>query len=137
MRRYMLDTSTISYIVKNQSLTARARLANLKHGEVACISTITEAELRYGIAKSSRAATIRPAVEAFLSKIEILVWGRDEAEAYGVLRARLESRGKSLGNMDLMIAAHALASGATLVTRDKAFLQVDGLPATVNWATDL
>jgi tRNA(fMet)-specific endonuclease VapC len=63
--------------------------------------------------------------------------GRDEADAYGRVRAKLEKNGMSFGNMDIMIAAHAIVTGAVLVTNDKAFAQVDGLYATVNWATDL
>jgi tRNA(fMet)-specific endonuclease VapC len=62
--------------------------------------------------------------------------------AYGFLRAKQEGAGKSLGNLDMLIAAHAVSVGAILVTNDKAFLDlaylhVSGLSATVNWATEL
>jgi tRNA(fMet)-specific endonuclease VapC len=133
----MIDTNTVSYIVKGKSPKARAKLAGLRFNQVACISTITEAELRYGLAKSPNAQTLRTSLEAFFSKIQILAWGREEALAYGQLRARQEAAGKTLGNLDMLIAAHAIAAGAILVTNDKAFAHVPDLATTVNWASDL
>jgi tRNA(fMet)-specific endonuclease VapC len=76
-------------------------------------------------------------MDGFLASVQVFPWGRDEADAYGRVKAWLEKNGRSLGNMDMMIAAHAIATGSTLVTNDKAFAQVDELSATVNWATDL
>ncbi len=138
----MIDTNTVSYIVKGRSPAARARLAGLGSGEIACISAITEAELRYGLAKIPNATAFRSAVEGFLTKIQVLLWGRQEAMAYGFLRAKLEAAGRSLGNLDMLIAAHAVSVGAILVTNDKAisdvgYLHVSGLSATVNWATEV
>jgi tRNA(fMet)-specific endonuclease VapC len=112
-------------------------MLNLEKDEVACLSAITEAEIRYGLAKRPEATALRERMEWFLAAIKILPWGREEAKTYGALRARLESSGKTLQNMDMQIAAHAIATGATLVTNDKAFAQVDDLHAIVNWATDL
>jgi tRNA(fMet)-specific endonuclease VapC len=134
---YMLDTNMVSYIAKGHSKAARARMLNLENDEAVCLSAITEAEIRYGLAKRPEATALRERMEWFLSAVKILPWGRDEAKAYGALRARLESSGKTLENMDMQIAAHAIATNATLVTNDKAFAQVDDLHATVNWATDL
>ena len=133
----MMDTNTVSYIVKGKSALARAKLASLQNDEIACISIITEAELQYGLAKSSNSHVLRFPLEGFFAKIQILNWGRDEALAYGQLRAKQEATGKILGNLDLLIAAHAIAVGAVLVTSDKAFTQLAGLMDTVNWATDL
>jgi tRNA(fMet)-specific endonuclease VapC len=112
-------------------------MLNLEKDEVVCLSVITEAEIRYGLAKRPEATALRERMEWFLAAVKVLPWGRDEAKAYGALRAKLESSGKSLENMDLQIAAHAVAAGAVLVTNDKVFAQVDDLHATVNWATDL
>jgi tRNA(fMet)-specific endonuclease VapC len=137
IRRYMLDTNTVSDIVKGKSPAARAKLANLPQGEIACISVITEAELQYGLAKTPKATAIRSVVEAFVAKIQVLPWGREEALAYGAFRAKQEAGGKPLGNLDMLIAAHAISVGAVLVTNDKALLQVADLPATVNWSTKL
>lgn len=134
---YMLDTNMISYIAKGHSKAARSRMLHLKENEIVCVSAITEAEIHYGLAKRPKATALRERMEWFLAAIKVLPWGRDEAKAYGALRAKLESSGKSLANMDLQIAAHAIAVGAVLVTNDKAFAQVDDFRATANWATDL
>lgn len=134
---HMLDTNMVSYIVKGRSKAARARLLALKDDEVAAVSAITEAEIRYGLAKRPEATALKALMDGFLASIKILPWGRDEADAYGRVRAKLEKQGISLANMDMMIAAHAIATGAVLVTNDKVFAQVDELSATVNWATDL
>jgi tRNA(fMet)-specific endonuclease VapC len=112
-------------------------MLNLENDEVVCLSAITEAEIRYGLAKRPEATALRERMEWFLAAVKILPWGREEAKAYGTLRAKLESSGKTLENMDMQIAAHAIALGAVLVTNDKAFAHVDDLHATVNWATDL
>jgi tRNA(fMet)-specific endonuclease VapC len=132
---YMLDTNMVSYIAKGHSQAARTRMLNLGDDEVACLSVITEAEIHYGLAKRPEATALRERMEWFLAAIKVLPWGRDEARAYGKLRAKLESSGKILENME--IAAHAIAAGAILVTNDKVFAQVDDLQATVNWATDI
>ncbi|HEV2619458.1 MAG TPA: type II toxin-antitoxin system VapC family toxin [Acidobacteriaceae bacterium] len=134
---YMLDTNTVSYIVKRQSPEARRRLFALQSGEIASISAITEAEIRYGIAKKPEASALKSLIDAFLASIQVLPWGRNEAEVYGRVRATQERRGISLANMDMLIAAHAIAAEAVLVTNDKVFAQINELSATVNWATDL
>lgn len=134
---YMLDTNTVSYIAKGHSKAARARMLNLEKDEVVCLSVITEAEIRYGLAKRPEAVALRERMEWFLAAVNVLAWGRPEAQAYGALRARLEFSGKRLENMDMQIAAHAIAADAILVTSDKAFAQIDDLRGIVNWATDL
>ena len=134
---YMLDTNMVSYIAKGHSQAARTRMLNLGDDEVACLSVITEAEIHYGLAKRPEATALRERMEWFLAAIKVLPWGRDEARAYGKLRVKLEASGKILENMDMEIAAHAIAAGALLVTNDKAFGHVEDLHATVNWATDL
>jgi tRNA(fMet)-specific endonuclease VapC len=133
----MIDTNTVSYIVKGRSPASRVKLANLQQEEVACISVITEAEIQYGLAKSPHATVLRSALEGFLAKIQVLPWGREEAKTYGGLRAKQEQAGKALGNLDMLIAAHAISVGAILVTNDRAFSHLSGLPATVKWATEL
>jgi tRNA(fMet)-specific endonuclease VapC len=76
-------------------------------------------------------------MEWFLAAIQILPWDRKVADSYGHLRAMLESKGISIGNMDMQIAAHAIALDAILVTNDKVFDQISDIKETVNWATDL
>jgi len=133
----MLDTNTVSYIVRGVSPAARARLDGLKINEVACISVITEAEIRYGLARKPASLAFRTVLHDFLAKIQILAWGSDEAQAYGALRFKQERAGKTLGALDMLIAAHAISANATLVTRDKSFAQIEDLRPPVNWAVDL
>jgi tRNA(fMet)-specific endonuclease VapC len=132
---YMLDTNTISYIVKGRSMAARQSMSALQHS--VCVSTVVEAELRYGLAKRPEATALRMATETFLRSVMILDWGSAEAVVYGHLRAKQEASGQSLDYFDLMIAAHAIASQSILVSSDKVFRQVDDLPGLVDWATDL
>ncbi len=133
----MLDTNMVSYIVKGRSRAASARLLALDEDEIATLSAITVAEIRYGLARRPEATALKALMDGFLASVLVLPWGRDEAETYGRVRAKLEKSGLNLGNVDMMIAAHAIVTGATLVTNDKTFGQVDELTASVNWATDL
>jgi len=136
-RRYMLDTNTASYILKRKSVKAKHRLENLKPGEVVCVSVITEAELRFGLARKPLATAQQSLLEQFLNTAEILPWSRAEAASYATLRARQEAAGKSISPFDLLIAAHAMTVGAVLVTNDKAFRYIPNLPGIESWATDL
>lgn len=133
----MLDTNMVSYIVKGRSPAARTRLLGLKTNEICCISAISEGEIRYGLEKRPEALALKKLTEMFLASIRIMPWGGDEAQAYGVLRAKLEATGRTLGHMDMLIAAHAISTGAVLVTNDRAFAQAEGLRGVVNWASDL
>jgi tRNA(fMet)-specific endonuclease VapC len=136
-RLYMLDTNTVSYIVKGKSPAARARLANLEDDEAACISIVTEFELEFGLAKNPNAETLRRALRGFLARIRVLPLGSAEARAYGQLRVNQEAAGRPLESMDMLIAAHAIAAGAILVTKDGVFSHVPDLVGRENWATDL
>jgi len=134
---YLLDTNTVAYIVSGRSQAARLTMSNLIGHSPIAISAITEGELLYGLARKPEATRLRIGVEAFLSAIHILPWDSDAARAYGTLRARMSAAGKSLANMDMLIAAQAIAIGAILVTRDSAFSQIEALRPVTNWATDL
>lgn len=136
---YLLDTNTFSDIAKGTSQAAREEFQRLSqhHHVNLCISVMTEAEVRFGMAKRNLSPSRRSAVESLLAHLQILSWGSEEAAAYAATRARLEARGVTVGAMDLLIAAQAVAAGAVLVTRDKIFSHMEDLPATVNWATDL
>ncbi|MGA7352825.1 MAG: PIN domain-containing protein [Acidobacteriaceae bacterium] len=136
-RLYMLDTNTVSYILKGISAAARNRLAALGPEEVACLSSITEGELRHGLERVGGGERRRITLESFLGRIRVLPWGRDEAAAYGVLRARQEAIGRPLGPLDTEIAAHAIAVGAVLVSSDATFRHAAGLPGLEAWAIDL
>ncbi|MGO9403314.1 MAG: type II toxin-antitoxin system VapC family toxin [Terriglobales bacterium] len=137
IRTWMLDTNTVSYIVRGKSPAARDRLDGLKMNEVGCISVVTEAEIHYGLARKPPTLAFLTVLNDFLGKIQILPWGSDEAQAYGTLRFKLERTGKTLSALDMLIAAHAISTNATLVTGDKTFAQVEDLRSPVNWAVDL
>jgi tRNA(fMet)-specific endonuclease VapC len=134
---YLVDTNTVSYIANGKSPAARLKLAALDPKDTACISSITEAELLFGLEKRPAAPRLRTAIEALLFRFAVLPFGRTEAAAYSVLRARLERAGRALSAMDTLIAAHAMAVGATLVTSDAAFRHALDKRMLVSWATDL
>jgi tRNA(fMet)-specific endonuclease VapC len=135
--KYLLDTNMVSYIVTGQSLAARERMASLTDDSICCVSTVSEGEIQYGLAKRPKDIAFRSLMDGFLASVRVLPWDREEAYTYGLVRAKLQNAGTPLGSLDMMIAAHAVAIGAVLVTNDKAFGRVDDLHATVNWATDL
>jgi len=139
-RTYLLDTSTASYIIKGRSPQARRKFLRAVVENEVCISALTEAELRYGLAKRQVSVEMQTAVEEFLAKIEILPWESAAARAYAKARATLERLGKPLANMDLLIAAHAAALGAVLVTNDHTLEECSkhiDVRQTANWAEDV
>lgn len=122
MRLYMLDTNIVSQLIKGHPLVA-ARIQAVPMAAL-CISAITKGELLFGLAKRPEAKQLQLIVTEFLRRVDVLPWDGDVAERYGVIRAELEKRGKTLGPLDLQIAAHALSAEALLVTNDQAFKQV-------------
>ena len=129
--RYLLDTNIASAVIKKQNPSVDERLERVEMDQLA-ISVITEAELRFGLARTPEAERLRQLTEEFLVRVTILAWDSAAAQVYGELRATLERAGKPLGALDTLIAAHALSIGATLVTADKAFGNVKKLK-TENW----
>jgi tRNA(fMet)-specific endonuclease VapC len=121
----MLDTNTASSLMKAQSSVV-GRLA-AESPERLCLSVVTEAELLCGIAKRPEARKLRIAVDELLAAIEVVAWSSATARRYATIRAELERRGKPLGPLDLLIAAHAVQHDAVLVTNDRAFGVVPGL----------
>jgi tRNA(fMet)-specific endonuclease VapC len=117
---YMLDTNTASYIIKGVPAIVREHLRHVPMTMI-CISTITEAELLHGVAKKPEAKHLPLAVKEFLLRVEILPWDSNAANTYAHLRTTFENKGKPLGTMDMLIAAHAVAIGAVLITNDQAF----------------
>ena len=120
LARYLLDTNIASYIVKGNSPAVRRRLVRHPMAEIA-ISAVTEGELNYGVARKREAVRLRTVVDEFLLRMTVLPWDSDAARQYGEFRASLEQQGKPMGQLDLMIGAHALAAGLILVTNDRAF----------------
>lgn len=124
--KYLLDTNTASYIIKGKFPAVRRRLLRIPLAQI-FVSSVTEGELLYGVARKSGATSLQRIVEEFLLRVTVLPWDSDAARQYGRLRADLESAGRPMGNLDLMIAAHALAAGAVLVTSDQAFIRISKL----------
>jgi tRNA(fMet)-specific endonuclease VapC len=124
--RYMLDTNMASYIIKGNIPRVRDRLLKVPMAQVS-ISAVTEGELRFGVARRAAALRLKTAVEEFLLRVDVLPWDAAAARRYGPVRAGLERVGEPMGNFDMMIAAHALAVQAVLVTSDRAFRRVKGL----------
>jgi tRNA(fMet)-specific endonuclease VapC len=124
--RYLLDTNTASYVIKGNFPRVRERLLRVPMSEVG-ISVVTEAELRFGVARRPAATTLKAVVEEFLLRVEALPWNSATAQHYANLRAALEKEGEPMGNLDLMIAAQAVAAGVVLVTHDHVFRRVKGL----------
>jgi len=129
--RYLLDTNTASYVIKGNFPHVRERLLKVPMNEVG-ISVVTEAELRFGVARRPQAARLKLAVDEFLVRVEILTWDSPAARHYAALRAALEDSGTPMGNLDMMIAAQALSVDAVLVTHDRVFHRIKHLK-TEDW----
>lgn len=131
--RFLLDTDIFIFIRQKKPSDVAERFNRLHPGEAA-ISVITYGELLYGAAKSARSADAFARLTALTDLLPILPVPKGAAEAYGKIRAELESKGEMIGNNDLWIAAHALESGLTLVTNNEdEFRRVRGLKVQ-NWA---
>ena len=129
--RFMLDTTVISDVIRDP-MGMVARQLEFEGESSVCSSIIVASELRYGVVKSgSRELALR--VDAALSAIEILPFDVPADSEYGKLRAQLAITGKLIGPNDLLIAAHALSLGLTLVTDNvREFKRASGL-SVVNW----
>jgi len=129
-RRHMLDTNAASTLIRGR---LGAALQSLLLERDACISVITEAELRFGVTRRPDATRLAKAVEVFLRDIPSLPWTSATAQAYAELRTRIETQGIGLSAMDLLIATHALAEDCILISADRAFAQVPGL-RVLDWS---
>jgi tRNA(fMet)-specific endonuclease VapC len=129
--RYMLDTNIISELIRNPQGKAAKHIAKAGDQNV-CTSIIVAAELRYGSARSGSPRLIK-AVDDLLGEIAVLPFDAPADVEYGAIRSALEAAGKPIGGNDLLIAAHANAVGATIVTGNAGeFERVRGLKVE-NW----
>jgi len=127
----MLDTNIISDLIRNPQGRAAKRIARVGEDNV-CTSIIVAAELRYGCAKSGSKRLLK-AVEDLLGEINVLAFDVPADAEYGGIRSELETAGKPICGNDLLIAAHAYATGATIVTANTAeFRRIRGLNVE-NW----
>ncbi|MBF0277545.1 MAG: type II toxin-antitoxin system VapC family toxin [SAR324 cluster bacterium] len=129
---YMLDTNMVSFLIKGEHIVIKDYLRNVAMSAV-CISVITEAELLRGLAKKPSAKNLQTAVKEFLIRVEILPWDSGAAQAYADLRTICEKEGKSLGAMDMLIAAHSVAVDAILITNDQAFYKLKNHLTLQDW----
>ena len=130
---YMLDTNICIYAMKNKPEKVLRRFKEEMNNGL-CISSITLAELEYGIQHSSRPAQNEQALLRFLVPLTVLPFDTSAASVYGEIRTALQNNGTPIGPMDMLIAAHAKAEGLTLVTNNvREFQRVPGLEVE-NWA---
>lgn len=125
--KYMLDTNICIYLIKQKPPRVLKHFQSHVVGDIG-ISSITLAELRYGVAKSQQIEKNSRALDEFILPLEIADFDEKAAESYGNVRASLEKEGKPIGSMDMLIGAHALSLGITLVTNNtREFRQIKNL----------
>jgi tRNA(fMet)-specific endonuclease VapC len=131
LTRYLLDTNIVSDLIRNPRGRVATHIARVGEANV-CTSVIVAAELRYGCGKSG-SKRLSAAVENLLEELAVLALEEPAVAVYGTIRAGLERRGTPIGGNDLLIAAHALAIDATVVTANiDEFSRFEGLNVQ-NW----
>jgi tRNA(fMet)-specific endonuclease VapC len=133
--RYLLDTNICIYVIRRRPHQVLARFQRCAVGDIG-LSTVTLAELQYGVAKSTFPERNQEALATFTLPLEILPFDAPAAVAYGAIRATLERQGTPIGAMDLLIAAHAVSLGVILVTNNpREFRRVSDLQVE-NWVDE-
>jgi tRNA(fMet)-specific endonuclease VapC len=131
--KYMLDTNICIYLIKQKPEKVLRHFKNHSIGDIG-ISSITLAELRFGVEKSQQIQNNRQALEEFILPLEIADFDEKAAVRYGAVRAALEKAGTPVGSMDMLIGAHALSLDLTLVTNNvREFKQIKNLKV-VDWS---
>ena len=130
--KFMLDTNICIHVIKHKPTSVLSRFQEYTPQDM-CISSITLAELEYGVCKSSMPEKNKLALTMFLSGITVLPFDDAAAIEYGSIRVELEKRGTPIGPNDMLIAAHARSLGLTIITNNtREFDRVGGL-AVENW----
>ena len=125
--KYFLDTNICIYIIKTKPKVVFERVSQYRVGDLG-ISAITYSELAYGVANSSDPEKNTMALSEFLGPLEIIDYQADVAATYGLIRTHLKRKGKLIGPLDMLIAAHALHLGFILVTNNtKEFSRIPNL----------
>lgn len=133
MPRYMLDTDICAYLIRGTSPALDEQVRRRESGAL-CVSAVTRAELLCGVRRKLGAIRLGRLVAAFLERSPSLPWTDECAGHYAEIRASLERRGRLIGNLDLVISAHACATRLILVTNnERHFAQVSGLRLE-NWS---
>ena len=132
--KFLLDTDICIYLIKKKPVEVLQKFREYPVGDIG-LSSITLAELKYGVQKSKQSSRNARALEKFLIPLSISEFDYKAANAYGKVRAELESQGTPIGPLDTLIAAHALSLNLTLITNNtREFSRVSGLKVT-NWAS--
>jgi tRNA(fMet)-specific endonuclease VapC len=132
--KLMLDTNICIYIIKQQPAAVLRHFLDYQIGDI-CLSSITLAELRFGVAKSAYRDKNANALDEFVVPLEVAPFNEAAALAYGDMRTTLERAGTPIRSMDMLIAAHAVSLGVTLVTNNtREFVRVAGL-TIVDWSS--
>ena len=130
--KIMLDTNICIYIIKRRTAAVLNHFMEYQVGDIG-MSSITLAELRYGVAKSAQREKNAKALEGFVAPLVLVPFDEEAAFVYGGIRAVFEKAGKPIGSMDMLIAAHAVSLGIPLVTNNtREFLRIPGLNV-VDW----
>ena len=131
--KLMLDTNICIYIIKQKPPEVLVRFNSYEVGDIA-VSSITVAELQFGVRKSQQPERNQHALDQFLLPLTVVDFDQAAAATYGEVRASLERQGQPIGPLDMLIAAHALSLKLTLVTNNVGeFDRVQGL-VVKNWA---
>lgn len=134
--RYMLDTNMASYIIKGQPPAVRDKLAAQPMSSIV-ISAVTQGELHYGVARKGNPPALVRLVHEFLCCVTVLPWDEDAARVYGDMRAACATGGITLSALDMMIAAHCVATQSVLVTHDQIFTRISDQRLVVeDWASE-
>lgn len=132
----MLDTDIASYAIRARSPALDRRMRAARAGSL-CISVITRGELLLGVALKPDASALARAVDEFINAVPSLAWDDSAASAYARVASQLQSVGHPIGTMDTLIAGHALAMKAILVTHNtRHFSRITGLHVE-DWTKDL
>jgi tRNA(fMet)-specific endonuclease VapC len=132
MIKYMLDTNTCIYIIKNKPAKVVERFRQTDISQIG-ISSVTLSELLYGVSKSSKPEQNLIALAQFAAPLEIFPYDDGAAQYYGDLRAGLEKQGTPIGSLDMLIAAHAISLDSVLITNnEKEFARIPNLKIE-NW----
>jgi tRNA(fMet)-specific endonuclease VapC len=130
----MLDTDIASYIIKERPPAIQARMAGILPSEL-CVSAVTRAELLYGLKRLPADHRLHLVVRQFLKIVRVLPWDAEAAGFYADIRHQLVSSGQPIGELDMMIAAHAISLGAVLVTNNtRHYARIDAPLILENWS---
>jgi tRNA(fMet)-specific endonuclease VapC len=131
----MLDTDITSYLIKGRDAALEARIKRVVPSSI-CLSATTKAELMYGLKKLPGNHRLHLDVRYFLKAVSVLCWDGKAADYYAEIRHLLKAAGQTIGDLDMMIAAHAMAAEAVLVTNNTRHYERIELPLILeNWAT--